>query len=664
MRSWTPIRNTLLAALLLALPAVMIVAPAGAEIPTTMTIQGVLTDASGTPVPDGEHYVIMSLYDVPVGGSDIWQADSDVQTRNGVFSINLDLFNLDASAYANALWLELTLDPEPPMTPRIRLTMAPYAQRAAVADSVVGGGGAADDDWEISGVNIYREIGQVIVGSAPAAKRAPSRKDPAGESRDFNDSKLVIDGDHGGLYTTIVETDNNDTGRSAIFASRDRTQRSDGSGPFPNQANSAITGYNLWGDSYTFGVAGYTWFDFPQTAALFGQSVDYGNWGAIAYVDDDNIHWGMYTPTDLHVGGLIETDMISIANGAAPGFLLTSDASGNAFWAAPGAAVSDDDWVIQGSHLTHNSNGAVALGTDTPVCFSETWAQATLQVSGPISPAVVLDRTTPSFSRWNIYQIGEPGSLNFSHTATAGVPSNQPVLTIQHTNRQVTINNDAGDDVIRMQANWPMEEEGPAIYMYNPDDPSTTSLILDGHNGGGGGGSVYAMNGAGHLEVSIHGNYAGTGHGRVITPVLEITGGSDLSEQFDIENAMGTPEPGMVVCIDPDNPGQLSLSGKAYDRRVAGVISGAGGVNTGMLMGQRGSEADGDLPVALVGRVYVWADADSGPIEPGDLLTTADRPGHAMKVGDHSQATGSILGKAMTGLQEGQGLILTLVSLQ
>ncbi len=174
--------------------------------------------------------------------------------------------------------------------------------------------------------------------------------------------------------------------------------------------------------------------------------------------------------------------------------------------------------------------------------------------------------------------------------------------------------------------------------------------------------SVY--NGNGQLEVTITGNYNNTDIGRITTPVLEITGGSDLSEQFDIGNTSLLPEPGMVVSIDPDNPGQLTLCEGAYDRRVAGVISGAGGVNTGMVMGQQGSVADGELPVALVGRVYVWADASDGPIEPGDLLTTSDLPGHAMKVSDHQKATGAILGKAMTGLEEGQGLILTLVSLQ
>ena len=120
----------------------------------------------------------------------------------------------------------------------------------------------------------------------------------------------------------------------------------------------------------------------------------------------------------------------------------------------------------------------------------------------------------------------------------------------------------------------------------------------------------------------------------------------------------------MVVVIDPENPGALTMSGQAYDRRVAGVISGAGGVKPGMLMSQMGSMADGTQPVALTGRVYCWVDASYGRIEPGDLLTTSGTPGHAMKVNDYNLAQGAVLGKAMTRLEKGQGLVLVLVTLQ
>jgi hypothetical protein len=162
-------------------------------------------------------------------------------------------------------------------------------------------------------------------------------------------------------------------------------------------------------------------------------------------------------------------------------------------------------------------------------------------------------------------------------------------------------------------------------------------------------------------------NPAATLHvsGDTYTHILQIAGGSDLSENFDIHPAAGiAPEPGMVVCIDPDNPGELIVCDQEYNFTVAGVFSGAGGINPGMVMGQEGSIADGEHPVALTGRVYVLADAAYGSIEPGDLLTTSNTPGHGMKVADYDLAQGAILGKAMTSLDSGTGLVLILVTLQ
>ena len=165
---------------------------------------------------------------------------------------------------------------------------------------------------------------------------------------------------------------------------------------------------------------------------------------------------------------------------------------------------------------------------------------------------------------------------------------------------------------------------------------------------------------------AVHVGVFSNGTGRLVTPMLQITGGSDLAERFHIADAADiAPKPGMVVSIDVANPGRLLPSTSAYDRTVAGVISGANGIQSGMVMGQLGSVADGDHAVALTGRVYVLTDASAGAIQPGDLLTSSGIPGHAMKVTDYSKAHGAIIGKAMSGLNEGeQGYVLVLVSLQ
>jgi hypothetical protein len=197
-------------------------------------------------------------------------------------------------------------------------------------------------------------------------------------------------------------------------------------------------------------------------------------------------------------------------------------------------------------------------------------------------------------------------------------------------------------------------------------DPGATNVVYDANE------IIARNNGAFttlHLNaeggnVAVGQNSGGTT--RLTVPVIQITGGSDLSEQFDVATVNDVvPTPGMVVCIDPKNPGKLMPSTRAYDRTVAGVISGANGVRTGMMMGQSETLADGAHAVALTGRVYVMVDAGEEAIEPGDLLTTSDVAGHAMKVSHHDAAQGAILGKAMTRLDAGErGMVLVLVSLQ
>lgn len=173
----------------------------------------------------------------------------------------------------------------------------------------------------------------------------------------------------------------------------------------------------------------------------------------------------------------------------------------------------------------------------------------------------------------------------------------------------------------------------------------TTKVFVD-HTGNVGIGTTSPQN---RLHVE--------GEARV--DVLHITG-ADVAERFPVA---ATVPAGTVVSIDADRPGQLCMSDQAYDRRVAGVVSGAGELPTGAVLGNLGDDGPA-VPVALSGRVWVQCDASAGPIVPGDLLTSAERPGHAMQAADHDRAQGAIIGKAMTGLATGQGLVLVLVSLQ
>jgi hypothetical protein len=139
-----------------------------------------------------------------------------------------------------------------------------------------------------------------------------------------------------------------------------------------------------------------------------------------------------------------------------------------------------------------------------------------------------------------------------------------------------------------------------------------------------------------------------------------VLSGADCAEDFDIAGPE-IVDPGTVMVIDSD--GALRPCHDAYDKKVTGVISGAGDYNPGIVLDKRQSAVN-RLPLALVGKVFCKVDAAFGPIEVGDLLTTSLTRGHAMKAGDPLKAFGAVIGKALRPLTAGRGLIPILVALQ
>ena len=164
--------------------------------------------------------------------------------------------------------------------------------------------------------------------------------------------------------------------------------------------------------------------------------------------------------------------------------------------------------------------------------------------------------------------------------------------------------------------------------------------------------------------MELDGDFGGTGKSRIIVDELQITGGSDLAEYFKVDASMKV-EAGTVLSVMSDGSAKLQIAEKAYDSKVVGVVSGANGVSPGLMLQQKGVETvEGDYPIAITGRVYVKADATKNPIKAGDLLTTSDMKGYAMKVKSYKKAQGAIIGKALTDLNEGTGMVLVLLGVK
>ena len=122
-------------------------------------------------------------------------------------------------------------------------------------------------------------------------------------------------------------------------------------------------------------------------------------------------------------------------------------------------------------------------------------------------------------------------------------------------------------------------------------------------------------------------------------------------------------EPGTVVVLNRAKNNEVTLSRHAYDTAVAGVVSAQPGVILGV-------ESKSKVQVATTGRVRVHVDARNHPIDIGDLLVTSDQPGTAMKSipvdlgGLAIHRPGTLIGKALEPLPDGEGQILVLLSLQ
>lgn len=166
-------------------------------------------------------------------------------------------------------------------------------------------------------------------------------------------------------------------------------------------------------------------------------------------------------------------------------------------------------------------------------------------------------------------------------------------------------------------------------------------------------------------NIGVLGSCNGTGLAGKFIGNVEVTGdirlvNADVAEDFATGN-VDTAEPGTVMVLDDD--GMVRPSDRAYDRRVAGVVSGAGDYKPAMVLDK--AQAAGDrTTIALVGKVYCKVDAQYGSIDVGDLLTTSSTSGHAMKAVDPVKAFGAVIGKALRPRAAGQGLIPILIALQ
>jgi hypothetical protein len=120
--------------LALTILVVLVAVTAQAQIPRTVSYQGILCDATGNPKPDSLYQMTFRIYETEIGGTSVWTEQQDLAVTRGLFSTQLGPF--DASIkFDKPCWLSIEVGSEGELSPRIPLSSVGYSFSAVNADT-------------------------------------------------------------------------------------------------------------------------------------------------------------------------------------------------------------------------------------------------------------------------------------------------------------------------------------------------------------------------------------------------------------------------------------------------------------------------------------------------------------------------------------------------
>ncbi len=625
---------------------------ATATVPATLSYQGLLKDASGVVIPNGTYSLTFRIYGQPSGGTALWTETQSLPVTDGVFSAVLGSVTPLTLNFDAQYWISLQVAGSPEL-PRVVLTSAPYSLRAGVAESLVGGTGDITAVYADNGLTGGATSGDahlaVGAGTGLVAEADLVRLTDPYVSGTAYDSRFVNEAQSNAVTADMVvpnivsSVDGviNDGGNIDLIAGANITI-------VPDDINNTITitstgGGGIGGSGTTGRVPKFT------AATTLGNSL-ISDTGSSVTVDG---------PTTI--GAYVEDAMVKQGD------------------SNPGEGRNTQQLTVYGREQTIYARLNEANATEDARAAIYGYRTRAVQNDGSGYGYGYTNNAIVGYNYWgDLYSFGVAGYSYNDYTRTGGVLGSDQggnywgalgykddqsrtwgfyTPNASYYGGDMTI-----DGHIRMSKDYGSGLGGVAI---KAENTNSGGIALWAVTHGTDATIVATQNGTadvirGFTPTGL--KFRVTNTGRVITPVVEITGGSDLAEPFALSGQDEIPA-GALVVIDDEHPGQLKLSDRPYDNRVAGVVSGAGGVDPGLTLSQA-DKFDGGRNVALTGRVYALADASGGPIRPGDLLTTSSRPGHAMKATDPSRSHGAVIGKAMSSLDGGTGLVLVLVNLQ
>lgn len=389
----------------------VLVTAASATIPGIISYQGLLRDAGGNVVPNGNYSLTFRLYTAASGGSAIWTETQTLAVADGVFNAQLgSVTTFGALGFDVPYWLGVQIGGGAELSPRVQFAASPYAKMAGhIEPNVVGSlDGVTNDEGNIdlvAGANVtitpndvantitiaatgggggiggsgtldyipkftaattlgsstmYETATGFVVGNVSAdVVNSALKNGDDGLDRQANRFR-VVNTDGKAIAAIQYNTDGVDN-EAAVYGYRSSSNA--GTSYAYGNTNAGVLGYDYFGDAFTFGVSGYSFGDYNNTGGVFGADYTGSVWGSLGYKDTGDRWWGLYTEDDAHVGGL------QLPTGAGAGKVLTSDAGGTA------------TWQTQTEIMDYHNEGATTVILPTPTTYDD--CNVALSVPGP-----------------------------------------------------------------------------------------------------------------------------------------------------------------------------------------------------------------------------------------------------------------------------------------
>ncbi len=101
-----------------------------AQVPQTLSYQGVLASSEGNPAGDGSYEMQFNLYTESESGSSLWSETQTVYVSEGVFNVILGSENPLNLPFNELYYLGISINGDPELSPRLPLTASAYSHRA------------------------------------------------------------------------------------------------------------------------------------------------------------------------------------------------------------------------------------------------------------------------------------------------------------------------------------------------------------------------------------------------------------------------------------------------------------------------------------------------------------------------------------------------------